>query len=64
MCANASKNDKVGSRQVQKAEELHRAGLLSRETLAMVQSSWHQLLMGEQKFHTGKKTCAQCQDPF
>ena len=27
--ANAAKSDKVGSRQVQKAEELHRAGLLS-----------------------------------
>jgi hypothetical protein len=36
MRANASKNAKVGSRQVQTAEELHRAGLLSKEGLAKV----------------------------
>jgi hypothetical protein len=34
--ANASKNAKIGSRQVQKAEELRRAALLSKEGLAKV----------------------------
>ena len=34
--ANSSKKDKVESRQVQKAVELHRAGLLSKEGLAKV----------------------------
>jgi len=42
MRANASKNAKIGSRQVQKAEELHRAGLLSKEGLAKVRAAWHQ----------------------
>lgn len=41
LLANASKNAKIGSRQVQKAEELHRAGLLSKEGVANVRASWH-----------------------
>jgi hypothetical protein len=30
------------SRQVEKAEELHRTGLLSKEGLEKVRASWHQ----------------------
>lgn len=37
--ANASKNAKIGSRQGQKAEELHQAALLSKEGLAKVRAS-------------------------
>jgi len=33
---------KIGSRQVQKAEELHQAGLLNKEGLAKVWPSWPQ----------------------
>jgi hypothetical protein len=40
--ANASKNAKIGSRQVQKAEELHRAGLLTKQGLGKVRASWRQ----------------------
>jgi len=42
MRANASKNAKIGSRQVQKADDLNRGGLLSKEGLAKVRASWHQ----------------------
>ena len=36
---NESKNAKVGSRQFQKADELHRAGLLCKDGLAKVRSA-------------------------
>ena len=40
--ANASKNAKIGPRQVQKAKELNREGLLSKEGLAKGRAKWHQ----------------------
>lgn len=39
MRANASKRAKIGSHQVQKAEELHQAGLLNKEGLFKVQAA-------------------------
>lgn len=39
MRANASKNAKIGPRQVQKAEELHRANLLTSKGLLNVKAA-------------------------